>query len=299
MKMTIVPRADDVTHVVLEGRFDTTGAQEISESFQQATAARERPAMIDLSQVDFLASRGIGVLIASGNRLRKSGHKLVLIGPQPLVDAALRTMRVDLVTPIAADVDEALRILQGGHVASSVPAAPVTAAEEPQAPRISDQPAPAVVVEGQLTLAIKNEIAELKDVSAALAEFLAAHKVPHRAAYAVHLAIDELVANVIHYAYVDDDVHIIDVALTIQPDQAILNIEDDGRPFDPRTGPALDLDAEERRVGGLGLLMVLDMVDALKYQRVDERNRVEVRVRLVAEDQQGEAPDAMIGAPGD
>jgi len=104
------------------------------------------------------------------------------------------------------------------------------------------------------------------------------------------------VANVIHYAYVDDDVHVIDLDLVVQSDQAILRLEDDGRPFDPRTGPALDLDAEERRVGGLGLLMVLDMVDALKYQRVDERNRVEVRVRLLGEDQQDEASDAMSGA---
>jgi hypothetical protein len=35
--------------------------------------------------------------------------------------------------------------------------------------------------------------------------------------------------------------------------------------------------------------MVLDMVDVLKYQRVDERNSVEVRVHLFAESRQGEA----------
>jgi serine/threonine-protein kinase RsbW len=288
MKMTILQRAENVTHVVLEGRLDTTGAEEISESFQQATAARERPAIVDLSQVDFLASRGIGVLLASGNKLRKSGHKLVLMNPQALVEAALRTTRVDVVTPIASDLDAALRIAQGDHATSAATPRIDATAHEPRAASAVAAPATAAVLEGELKLAIKNEMAELKVVNAALAGFLTAHHVAHRAGYAVHLAVDELVANVIHYAYVDDDAHVIDLELAVQGDQAILRIADDGRPFDPRTGPALDLDAEERRIGGLGLLMVLDMVDVLKYQRIDERNLVEVRVHLFAEEKQGE-----------
>jgi anti-sigma regulatory factor (Ser/Thr protein kinase) len=94
------------------------------------------------------------------------------------------------------------------------------------------------------------------------------------------------------YAYVDDEVHIIDLELAIQGDQIILRIVDDGRPFDPRTGPALDLHAEERQEGGLGLLLVLDMVDVLKYQRVDEKNWVEVRVHLSEQDDQSDLPES-------
>ena len=67
------------------------------------------------------------------------------------------------------------------------------------------------VLEGELKLEIKNEISELKNVMATLAQFLEAHRVPHRAAYAVNLAVDELVVNVIRYAYVDDDAHMIDL----------------------------------------------------------------------------------------
>jgi anti-sigma regulatory factor (Ser/Thr protein kinase) len=80
--------------------------------------------------------------------------------------------------------------------------------------------------------------------------------------------------------------------LAIQGDQIILRIVDDGRPFDPRTGPALDLHAEERQVGGLGLLLVLDMVDVLKYQRVDETNWVEVRIQLSGQDDRGDLPES-------
>src|SRR5262249_54087911 len=130
------------------------------------------------------------------------------------------------------------------------------------------EPTVATADSDQLTLVIKNELSELKNVNAALARFLQANSVPKRAAYAVNLAIDELVVNVMRYAYVDDDIHTINLALAIQGDQLVLQIVDDGRPFDPRTGPQLDLHAEDRQVGGLGILLVLDMVDVLKYQRV-------------------------------
>ena len=141
-----------------------------------------------------------------------------------------------------------------------------------------------------LKVAIRNELSEFESLNATLAEFLTAHSVPYRAAYAVNLAVEELIVNVIRYAYVDDDAHLIDVELAIEGDQIVLRIVDDGMPFDPRRGPALNVHAEDREVGGLGLILVLDMVDVLKYQREGEKNRVEVRIHLVADDEHGESP---------
>ena len=63
--------------------------------------------------------------------------------------------------------------------------------------------------EGEVKLAIKNELSELEGLNAALAQFLDSHGVPRRATYAVNLAIDELVVTVMRYAYVDDDSHLI------------------------------------------------------------------------------------------
>ena len=102
-----------------------------------------------------------------------------------------------------------------------------------------------------------------------MAQFLDAHDIPERAAYAVNLAVDELVVNVMRYAYVDDETHTIDLKLATR-----------GGPGHPATSwttadrsiraQALrsTCNAEEREAGGLGLLLVLDMVDVLKYQRV-------------------------------
>ena len=38
---------------------------------------------------------------------------------------------------------------------------------------------------------------------------------------------------------------------------------------------------------------MVDMVDLLTYQRVDEENRVEVRITMTAEDQAGELSEAV------
>lgn len=291
MKMKILHRDDDITHIALIGRLDTPGAEEISQAFADATVARDRPAMIDLSQTEFLASRGIALLLANGKKLIQAGHKLMILNPQEMVESVLMTGRVDKVLPISHNLDEAIEILQG---TAATPGPSVTRAETSGDDSCSARPEPArpvaTVSEGELTLSIKNELSELEGLTATLTQFLDAHGVTHRAAYAVNLAIDELVVNVMRYAYVDDDTHFIDIELAIEREQIILTIVDDGRPFDPRRGPSLDLHAEDREVGGLGLILVLDMVDVLNYRRVDETNRVEVRVHMTAEDETSDPP---------
>jgi serine/threonine-protein kinase RsbW len=199
---------------------------------------------------------------------------------------------VDKVLPIAYDLDEAIQILQGLPSRSGSASPPLKTAEDESCPqRLEPGSSAPSVSEGELKLAIKNELSELESLNATLAQFLDAHGIPYRAAYAVNLAIDELVVNVMRYAYVDDDTHVIDIELVIEGEQVILRIVDDGRPFDPRGGPALDLHAEDREAGGLGLLLVLDMVDVLQYRRVEEKNYVEVRVHLFAEDEKDDRSD--------
>lgn len=276
MKMTVLHRDDGITHVVLAGRLDTTGAEEIMETFAAAIESRPRTAIVELTDVDFMASRGIGLLVTSGQRLIRAGHKMVLLNPRGLVESVLRTSKVDRALPLVFGLEEAIRML---GVGASSGAGPISAPSRAE-PAETGPAAP--VVEGRLKLSIRNAMAELKGLNAELGPFLETHHVPYRAAYAIDLAIDELVSNVIRYAYVDDETHLIDLEIVIEGGQVILRIVDDGRPFDPRTGPALDLHAEDREAGGLGLLLVLDMVDTLKYRRTEDNNHVEVRVHLTA-----------------
>lgn len=287
MDITTLERDDGITHVVLSGRLDTTAAEELGQDIFDATAGRDQPAIVDVSGIEFLASMGIGLLLANSKRLTKAGYKLVILNPQGMVDVVLKASRLDKVMAIAYDLDAALQILQpdGSQAGGAVPQAEVS--DDDAGPE--DIPAAVEAPAGStLKLSIKNEVSEFKALNASLAQFLAAHEVPSRAAYTVDLAVEELVMNVIRYAFIDDDTHPIDIEIAIEGDQVVLRISDEGRPFDPRENPELDLDADDRQVGGLGLYLVVDMVDMLKYQRVDEQNRVEVRISMTAEEQVGD-----------
>jgi len=293
MEITILERDDGITHVVLAGRLDTTAAEELGPNISDAATGPDQPAIIDVSGIEFLASMGIGLLLANSKRLTKAGHKLVILNPQGMVDVVLKASRLDKVMAIAYDLDEAIRILQADQSQAAAPGPQGGVSTDESRPEENSVSTVAPATENTLKLAIKNEISEFKTLNASLAEFLAAHAVPPRAAYTVDLAVEELVMNVIRYAFVDDDTHSIDIELEIDGDQIVFRIADDGRPFDPRENPVLDLQADDRQVGGLGLYLVVDMVDLLTYQRVDEENRVEVRITMTAEDQVGELSEAV------
>jgi anti-anti-sigma factor len=289
MDMTVLQRDDEITHVALAGRLDTTGAEKINQSLSEATTGKNRPAIVDLSGVDFMASRGIAILFANSKKLKQGGHKLVLLNPREMVEGVLTATKMDKAMPIARDLDEAVQIASGKRVQAAAPRPrPLPAAEE-AAPRQELPVSPAAAPrEGAVKVVIKNEAPELVPLNATLGQFLRDHSVPSRATYAVNLAIDELVVNVMRYAYADADTHLIEIELAVEGEHVILRMVDDGRPFDPRKGPALDLNAEDREIGGLGLILVLEMVDVLRYQRVEDKNRVEVRIRLVPDEAGGQ-----------
>ena len=64
MEITILERDDDITHIVLAGRLDTTAAEELGADISAAATEQNRSAIIDVSGIEFLASMGIGTLLA-------------------------------------------------------------------------------------------------------------------------------------------------------------------------------------------------------------------------------------------
>lgn len=272
---------DDIAHVCLVGRLDAMGVEQIEEQFAQWTTERGLSTVVDMSAVTFMSSLGIGFLFANTKKLKKAGCKLVLLKPERLVEAVLRTSKMDKFMPIVSTLDEALLLLglEAGHDKTNVPTE--VAVNQPKA---AVEPSKSMA---GLKLTIKNETSELTELYAKVSEFLAAHSTPYRSGYTVNLALEELVVNVIRYAYMDLDEHLIEIDLSIVDQQLVLVIEDDGRPFDPQAGNIREMeyseDPEEIEVGGLGLVLVLDMVDMMKYARVKDKNRTEVRIKFQEE----------------
>lgn len=284
MELVIHERDDEIMHVALFGRLDATEVQEMEQRLAEAIAARPKPTIVELTGIEFISSLGIGLLIAKTKKVKQAGHTLVLLNPQGMVEEVLKSSRMDKVMPIARDLIQALQLLEVDHDKTGGAGRRPASAPEEVAPRPA-QPVSteSAAEENSLKVSIKNEIPELKSLYATVAQFLKRHAIPYKPGYAINLALEELVVNIIRYAHVDDDVHLIDIELSIAGEQIILRIQDDGRPFDPRENPLEARDVENLEPGGLGLVLVLDMVDVLKYARVEDRNRVEVRIHFGAE----------------
>jgi anti-sigma B factor antagonist len=111
MRLEVTERADDISQVALIGKLDISGLHEVDLKFHGVTAARKKPAVIDLTQLEYIASLGMGMLISCAQSLRRAGQPMILAGATGTVDTALRTAGIDQAIPMAASVDEAIRQL--------------------------------------------------------------------------------------------------------------------------------------------------------------------------------------------
>jgi anti-sigma regulatory factor (Ser/Thr protein kinase) len=129
---------------------------------------------------------------------------------------------------------------------------------------------------------IPGNAAQLARLGQEVVAFLEEQAVPPRAAYAIQLVLEELITNIIDYAYDDAKTHKIGVRVALEAGHGVVQIEDDGRPFDPLGAPEADIrrPLEERPIGGLGLHLVRETVERMDYHRVGGKNRVEVWIPL-------------------
>ena len=91
--------------------------------------------------------------------------------------------------------------------------------------------------------------------------------------FALRLACEEVVVNIASYAYPDDAEGFIDIDIR-KTDRIILRFEDGGVPFNPLNyeEPDITLPWEKRRIGGLGIYLVMKKMDAVRYEYANNRN---------------------------
>lgn len=123
-------------------------------------------------------------------------------------------------------------------------------------------------------IVLKNNFSEITLLGAKLEEFSAEGKIPEDKLFNINLALDELITNTISYGYNDDNEHEINVKFVFGNDELTISIEDDGIAFNPLTAAEPDINAplEERRIGGLGIHFVKNLMDSVDYQRVNQKN---------------------------
>lgn len=134
----------------------------------------------------------------------------------------------------------------------------------------------------QVSVTLRNEISEIERLSAAISRFWAENRLPPDLEADMSLALEEVVANVILHGYQGGGEHQVRVKVALEGGLVSAAVEDEGVAFNPLEAPEPDLNRplEERRVGGLGIHLVRNLMDALEYRREGKRNILVMKKRV-------------------
>jgi len=124
------------------------------------------------------------------------------------------------------------------------------------------------------TLVIKNDVHEVSKFSEFMKKVMERLNVEKSLSRQLRLAVEEAVVNVIDYAYPIGQEGEIEVRMMSDGKTLKTIITDSGVAFDPTAKEKADttLSAEDRQIGGLGILLVREIMDSVNYERINKQN---------------------------
>lgn len=135
--------------------------------------------------------------------------------------------------------------------------------------------------DSEKVLTIGANIKNLPEVNDFVESFMDAHSASPKAKNQILLALEEVFANVAHYAYPPEGGNV-KITERIQDGVLTLVFADYGVPYNPleKEAPDITLPVEERREGGLGIFLTKKLVDNITYEHVDNQNILTLEKKL-------------------
>ena len=126
----------------------------------------------------------------------------------------------------------------------------------------------------KMFVVLENKLEELSVLTQMLQIFLRPYQMPSGTLYALELSLEEILVNIVSYAYDDHEPHEIHFKVEIDANMIAMKFIDDGRPFNPLAAEKMGTwnPRVERVEGGLGINFVRHMRDMMEYQREDDKN---------------------------
>ncbi len=92
--------------------------------------------------------------------------------------------------------------------------------------------------------------------------------------YKIETAVDEACSNIIEHAYGKEGIGEIEISITTDPEKITITLADSGKPFNPDKikNPNLTSDLKERPDHGLGIYMMRQWMDVVKYETRNKKN---------------------------
>ena len=127
-----------------------------------------------------------------------------------------------------------------------------------------------------LRIELNAHLPHLEQVLDDFNQFAGRHRIPVPIRRDAHVALDEIVSNVIRYGATGQRPCRICVEVTLLNGALRIQVIDNGRPFDPLTvpEPSTTVSPHQRAVGGLGIYVVKKLMDRMEYTRCNGRNRL-------------------------
>lgn len=132
------------------------------------------------------------------------------------------------------------------------------------------------------TLVIKNNVKEVSKFSASMKSVTEKLEIEKGLARKLRLAVEEAVVNVIDYAYPAGMEGDIEIRFMSDGETLKTVIVDSGVAFDPTMKERADttLSAQDRQIGGLGILLVRELMDSINYERINGQNILTLNKKL-------------------
>ena len=137
----------------------------------------------------------------------------------------------------------------------------------------------------KLELTVPNRLSENARVKKHFDTFAEDYGIPQKVRLKMNVVFDELLTNIISYAYQDNKEHDIKIKVELSADRLKVSMVDGGIPFNPLgvETPDMALPLEERKIGGLGIHLVRNMMDKVSYRRRIDKNVITVVEYLEAD----------------
>lgn len=129
------------------------------------------------------------------------------------------------------------------------------------------------------TLCMSNDIEELNKLEPFLNGIFERENLDMSMLPQIDLALEEAVTNIIMYAYPEGEKGTAELTVEVADGQISATLIDSGTPFNPlqQQEANLDVSLEERKIGGLGIHLIKEIMDVVEYAYEDGRNVLKMK----------------------
>ena len=129
---------------------------------------------------------------------------------------------------------------------------------------------------------LKNYLSELKALHQHLNNWGGDIRLSANSILRINICLDELFTNIVSYGFDDDLEHIIIFTLSGDNNLVVINIEDNGIPFNPleKIDPDFPDNVESANIGGLGIHIIRKLMDNVTYERKQGKNKLAMRKNI-------------------